>query len=87
MFINIETQQKEQSFVIFINQAPTIYQNISNLSNCLESNHCIDGNRCNHKNQHPRHNLPQTFGDANTYVRFGYVPLTICNHTQGQVSG
>ena len=26
-------------------------------------------------------------GEANTYVRFGYIPLTICNHTRGQISG
>ena len=25
--------------------------------------------------------------EANPYVRFGYIPLEICNHTQGQVSG
>ena len=25
-------------------------------------------------------------GEENPYVRFGYGPLTICNHTQGQVS-
>ena len=26
-------------------------------------------------------------GEANQYVRFGYGPLSICNHTQGQVLG
>ena len=25
--------------------------------------------------------------EENVYVWFGYGPLTICNHTQGQVSG
>ena len=25
-------------------------------------------------------------GEANPYVRFVYVPQTICNYTQGQVS-
>ena len=26
-------------------------------------------------------------GESNMYVRFGYGPLKICNHTQGKVSG
>ena len=24
--------------------------------------------------------------EANPYIRLGYIPLNICNHTQGQVS-
>ena len=26
-------------------------------------------------------------GEENWYVRFGYGPMKICNHTRGQVSG
>ena len=37
---------------------------MSNLSNFLESKQCIDWNRCNHKNRHPRHDLPQTCGGS-----------------------
>ena len=29
----------------------------------------------------------RTIGEENPYVLFVYGPLTICNHTQGQVSG
>ena len=36
-------------------------------------------------------NLANTFhkpvGEANIYVRFGYVQMKFCNHTQVQVSG
>ena len=56
----LETQQKEQSSVMFINQSPKIHQNISNLSNCLEANQCIGGDRWNHKTWHPCHNHPKT---------------------------
>ena len=43
------------------------------------------------KNQlHPTGTLSKTFhkpaGEANTYVKFGYVPQKICNHNQGQFS-
>ena len=31
--------------------------------------------------------LHKYVGGANPYFRFGYVPLTILNHTQGQFSG
>ena len=31
--------------------------------------------------------LHKLTGEANLYVRFGYGPLTIFEHTQGQVSG
>ena len=40
-----ETHQKQQSPVVSINQSPTIHQNKSNLSNCLEYNQFIDGDR------------------------------------------
>ena len=30
--------------------------------------------------------LQKRMGEANMYVRFGYVPLTILNHIRGQVS-
>ena len=40
-----------------------IYQyRVKHLRNLLEANQCNDDNRCNHKNRHPRHDLPQTFG-------------------------
>ena len=39
------------------------------------------------KKRHPCHDLPQACGEENTYVRFGYGSLKICNRTQGQVSG
>ena len=41
----LETQQKEQSFVIFINQLLKIHQNLSIFRNFLESNQCIDSDR------------------------------------------
>ena len=62
MFINIGNQQKEKSSVMFINQFQKIYKIMSNLRNLLEANQYIDCNRCNHKNRHPRHNLPKTYG-------------------------
>ena len=42
MFINIETQQQEQSYAMLINQSPTIHKKMSNMRKCLESNQCID---------------------------------------------
>ena len=38
--------------------------NLNNLRNFLESNTYIDCNKCNHKNRHPHHNLPQTCGGS-----------------------
>ena len=58
----LEPQKKEKYSVMFINKLPKNHQNKSNLKNCLESNQCIDGNRWNHKNRHPRHDLPQSCG-------------------------
>ena len=41
--------------------------------------------------EHPTGTLAMTFhrtvGETNMYVWFGYIPQTICNNTQGQVSG
>ena len=64
MFINLETQQKEQSSVVFINESTKIHQTMSNLRNCLKYNQFIDCAVWNHKKWHPRYDLPQTCGGS-----------------------
>ena len=81
VFINKKTQQKEQNSVMFINKFPKINQKMSNLRYCLESNQCIDGYRFNKKTGTIAITLQKPMGGENLYVRFGYIPLTTCNHT------
>ena len=74
-------------FVLLVPTLIYITSNLKNLINCLESNQCIDDDRWNYKTG----NLATTFhkptGEANPYVRFGYVPMKIFQYTLGQVSG
>ena len=56
--------------------------NLKNLRNFLEANKFIDVNRCNNKNLHTCHKLPQACWEANPYVQFKYIPLKIWNPTQ-----
>ena len=48
----------------FVPLGPTLTyktSNFKNLSKWYEANQCIDGDMWTSKNQHPHHNLPQTF--------------------------
>ena len=72
--------------MIFINKFPRIHPKLSNLRNCLESNQCIYYNRCNHKTSTLTTTFQKPVREENPYVMFWYSPLTICYHTQGQVS-
>ena len=74
-------------FVILYPTLTYIHSNLNTLSNFLEANQCIDGNMCNKKPGNLVTNFHNTVGEANLYVRFGYSPLEIWNHNQGNVSG
>ena len=51
-----------------------------------KENLLIEANKSEHPTAPLVTNLHKPTGEENLYVRFGYIPQTIFNHTPGQVS-
>ena len=65
---------------MFINQFPTIHQNIQTRGTSLKPINVLIATGDITKTGTLVTTLHKPAGESNLYVRFGYVPLTISNH-------
>ena len=77
----------ELSSVMFINKFPKIHKKCQNGVTALNPTNALIATDAITNTVTLDTTLHKPSGKANMYVRFGYVSLTICNHTRGQVLG